>query len=72
MSCFKNTDLLEIDIEIIKVEIDNSLAYIVVEETILQSSRERKLKAQSIATNIFQNMAQKWYIIHHQGSPIMR
>lgn len=72
ISIFKNTDLLDIDIEIIKVEIDRSLAYVVVEETVLQSSRGRKLKAQSIATNVFQNMAQKWYMIHHQGSPIMR
>lgn len=72
ISIFKNTDLLEIDIEIIKIEIDQALAYVVVEETVLQSSRGRKLKAQSIATNIFQNMAQKWYLIHHQGSPIMR
>ena len=71
-SIFKNTDSLEIDIEIIKVEIDHALAYVIVEETVLQSSRGRKFKAQSIATNIFQNMAQKWYLVHHHGSPIMR
>ncbi len=71
-SIFSNTDCLEIDIEIIKLEIDRSLAYVVVRETVLQSSGGRKLKAQSIATNIFQNMAQKWYLVHHHGSPIMR
>ena len=71
-SIFKNTDSVEIDIEIIKVEIDQSLAYVVVGETVLQSSRGRKMKAQSIATNLFQNMAQKWYLVHHHGSPIMR
>ncbi len=71
-SIFKNTDSLEIDIEIIKVEIDRSLAYVVVGETVLQSSRGRSLKAQSIATNLFQKMAQKWYLVNHHGSPIMR
>lgn len=71
-SIFKNTDLLEIDIEIVKVELDQALAYVIVGETLLQSSRGRKMKAQSIATNIFQNMAQKWYLVHHHGSPIMR
>ena len=71
-SIFKNTDSVEIDIEIIKVEIDQALAYVVVGETVLQSSRGRKLKAQSIATNLFQNMAQKWYLVHHHGSPIVR
>lgn len=69
---FRNTDSLEIDLEIIKAEIDRALAYVVVRETVLQSSRGRSLKAQSIATNIFQKMAQKWYLVYHHGSPIMR
>ena len=71
-SIFQNTDFLEIELEIIKIEIDQALAYVVVGETVLQSSRGRKLKAQSMATNIFQKMAQKWYLVHHHGSPIMR
>ena len=71
-SIFQNTSSLEIDIEIIGMEVDRALAYIVVRETVLQSSRGRSLKAQSIATNIFQKMAQKWYLIHHHGSPIVR
>lgn len=71
-SIFDNTDSFEIDIEVIKVEIDSYLAYVVVREMVLQSSRGRKVKAPSIATNIFQKMAQKWYLVHHHGSPIMR
>ncbi len=69
---FRNTDSFEIDIEIIKVEIDQALAYVIVQETVLQSSQGRKVKAPSIATNIFQKMAQKWYLVSHHGSPIMR
>ena len=68
---FQNTNSLEIDIEVVKVEIDRSLAYVIVREIVLQSSRGRKIKALSTATNIFQNMAQKWYLIHHHGSPII-
>lgn len=71
-SIFKNTDSLEIETEIIKAEIDQALAYVVVRETVLQSSLLRKLKAQSLATNLFQQMAQKWYLVHHHGSPIVR
>ncbi len=71
-SIFGNTSSLEIDIEVIKIEIDESLAYVVVRETVLQSGRGRSFKAQSIATNIFQKMAQKWYLVHHHGSPIVR
>lgn len=69
---FRNTDSLEIDIEIIKVELDRSLAYVIVREIVLQSNRGRNMKAQSIATNLFQKMAQKWYLVSHHGSPIIR
>lgn len=69
---FRNTDALEIDVEIVKVEVDRALAYIVVREIVLQSSGSRKMKAQSIATNVFQKMAQKWYLVQHHGSPIIR
>ncbi len=71
-SIFDNTSSIEIDVEIIKIEVDQALAYVVVRETVLQSSRGRKVKAQSTATNIFQKMAQKWYLVHHHGSPVMR
>ncbi|MBE9169924.1 nuclear transport factor 2 family protein [Pleurocapsales cyanobacterium LEGE 06147] len=71
-SIFRHSDSVEIEIEVVKVEIDQSLAYVVVREMVLQSSRGRKVKAPSIATNIFQKMAQKWYLVHHHGSPIMR
>ena len=71
-SIFNNTNSLDIDIEVVKVEVDRSVAYVVVLETVLQSSRGRSLKAQSTATNLFQKMAQKWYLVHHHGSPIMR
>lgn len=71
-SIFQNTASLEIDIEIVNVEVDQALAYVVLREVVLQSNQGRKLKAQSIATNVFQKMAQKWYIVSHHGSPIMR
>lgn len=69
---FQNTESLEIETELIKAEIDQSLAYVIVRETVLQSSRGRNFKAQSLATNLFQKMAQKWYLVSHHGSPIMR
>jgi ketosteroid isomerase-like protein len=71
-SIFKNTDSFEIEIEVLKLEIDRAVAYVVVREIVLQSSRGRRVKAPSLATNIFQKMAQKWYLVHHHGSPIMR
>ena len=69
---FRNTDSLAIDIEVVKAEVDRALAYVVVREIVLQSSGGRNMKAQSLATNVFQKMAQKWYIVQHHGSPIIR
>ena len=69
---FQNTNYIEIDTEIISTEIGSQVAYVVLVETVLQVNRGRKLQAQSVATNVFQKMAQKWYLVHHHGSPVMR
>ena len=69
---FKNTDYLEIDTEIINVDIGQEIAYIVLVEKVTQINKGRRLEAQSMATNSFRKMAQKWYLVHHHGSPIVR
>jgi ketosteroid isomerase-like protein len=69
---FKNTRYLEINIDLIRTEINGDLAYVVVTENLLQIVQGRKLEAQSIATNLFERMAQGWYLIHHHGSPLIR
>ncbi len=68
---FKNTNYLEIDTEIISLEIRDTIAYVIVLESVLQVSRGRNIQAQSIATNIFERMASSWYLVHHHGSPLM-
>ena len=68
---FKNTTYLEIDTEIVSIEAGSSLAYVIVIENVMQIAGGRNLKAQSLATNIFQKMAQKWYLVNHHGSPLM-
>lgn len=55
----------------IVTEVDYAIAYVVVMENVMPVRRGRKLKAQSLATNGFRKMAQKWYLVHHHGSPIM-
>ncbi|MGB7441289.1 MAG: nuclear transport factor 2 family protein [Coleofasciculaceae cyanobacterium] len=68
---FKNTRYLEIDTKIIATEICDNIAYIIVIENLLQVSGGRRIQAQSMATNIFERMADDWYLVHHHGSPIM-
>ena len=69
---FRNTSYLEIDLEIIATEISDEIAYVVVLEKVLQISKGRRVEAKSMATNIFSNLAQKWYLVHHHGSPLIR
>lgn len=69
---FKNTKYIEIEIDILVTEVRNNIAYVVLVENLLQVSSGRRVRAQSMATNIFELMAQKWYLVHHHGSPLMR
>ena len=68
---FRATKYLEIDTDIISTEITGNIAYVVLIENVLQISGGQRIKAQSIATNIFELMGGKWYLIHHHGSPIL-
>jgi ketosteroid isomerase-like protein len=69
---FHATRYLEIDLEIISVEVSGDLAYVVLVENVMQVVGRRRLKAESMATNIFTRMANQWYLIHHHGSPLIR
>ncbi|SRR5579883_5526 len=69
---FKNTAYIEINTDIIATEIRNNIAYVVLVENILQVVNGRRIEAQSMATNVFEMLGGKWYLIHHHGSPIIR
>ena len=68
---FRNTSYLEIETEIVRVDVSGDLAYVVLLETVLQVTGRRQNKAQSVATNVFERMGQKWYLVHHHGSPLL-
>lgn len=69
---FKNSNYLEIETDIISTEVDGTIAYVVLRENVLQVIRGRKIEAQSLATNVFEFLGGKWYLVHHHGSPISR
>ncbi|HEY9616045.1 MAG TPA: nuclear transport factor 2 family protein [Microcoleaceae cyanobacterium] len=68
---FRGTAYLEIETEILRVDVSNQLAYVVLLENVLQVLGSRQGRATSIATNLFECMGGTWYLIHHHGSPIM-
>ncbi|MEL6223985.1 MAG: nuclear transport factor 2 family protein [Cyanobacteria bacterium J06627_8] len=67
---FKNTQYLEIDIDVKETEINGAIAFVVLTETVRQVASGRQMVAQSVATNIFEKMGDRWYLIHHHGSPV--
>ncbi|MEH2245028.1 nuclear transport factor 2 family protein [Nostoc sp.] len=69
---FKNTAYIEINTDIIATELSDNIAYVVLRENVFQVVSGRRLEAQSTATNIFQFLGGKWYLVHHHGSPILR
>ncbi len=69
---FQVTNYLEINMKIMSTEISGDLAYVVLIEDVMQVLGRRRMRAESLATNIFSRMANQWYIIHHHASPIMK
>jgi ketosteroid isomerase-like protein len=69
---FKNTEYLEIELELVTVEVGDDIGYVILRENVLQVSKGRKIQGKSLATNVYQKMAQKWCLVSHHGSPIMR
>ncbi|MBP5976087.1 nuclear transport factor 2 family protein [Brasilonema sp. CT11] len=73
VNIFKNTAYIEINTEIMTTEVRDHIAYVVLVENVLQIiNGQRRLEAQSIATNMFELLGGKWYLVHHHASPIMR
>ncbi|MEM9806482.1 MAG: nuclear transport factor 2 family protein [Cyanobacteria bacterium P01_D01_bin.56] len=68
---FKATRYLEIDLDVISVETTGDLAYVVLVEKVMQVAGNRRVEAKSMATNMFERMGGKWYLVHHHGSPIV-
>lgn len=71
LQIFKATRYLEIDLDVITVEVAGDLAYVVLVEKVMQVAGSRRLEAKSMATNMFERMGSRWYLVHHHGSPIM-
>ncbi|MDJ0736784.1 MAG: nuclear transport factor 2 family protein [Nostocaceae cyanobacterium] len=69
---FKNTPYIEINRDIVSCEIRGNIAYIVLVENVMQVVNGKRMEAQSLATNIFELLGGKWYLIHHHASPIVR
>ncbi len=68
---FQNTPYIEINTDVISTEIRGNIAYVVLVENVMQVIKGSRMEAQSLATNVFELLGDKWYLIHHHASPVM-
>ncbi len=54
----------------VQAEVCGDLAWVVLTENIDSRHRDRKVEAHVQATNLFERRDQRWFLVHHQGSPI--
>ncbi|MDJ0775297.1 MAG: nuclear transport factor 2 family protein [Mastigocoleus sp. MO_167.B18] len=69
---FQNTAYIEINTDIHSTEIRENIAYIVLTENVMQVVNGKKMEAKSLATNVFELLGGKWYLVHHHASPVVR
>ena len=54
----------------VQAEVCGDLAWVVLTENIDSRHRDGKVEAHVQATNLFERRDQRWFLVHHQGSPI--
>ncbi len=64
---FRTTETIEIDLEDVMLEVYGSVAVVTLVENILQSVDSTQNRFRSSATNVFEQLDGRWYLIHHHG-----
>ena len=54
----------------VQAEVCGDLAWVVLTENIDSRHHDGKVEAHVQATNLFERRDQRWFLVHHQGSPI--
>lgn len=53
------------------VMISGDLAVVVVQESLTQKGYDGTTRTQVLATNVFERVGQKWWLVLHHGSPVI-
>ncbi len=68
---FDNTFEMKFELGEMEVMISGDLALVVVEEGLTQRGYEGTQKSQVLATNVFERVGQRWFLVMHHGSPVI-
>jgi ketosteroid isomerase-like protein len=68
---FNNTFSMKFELADILVQVAGDIAWVICLENIISHQGETTQESQILATNLYERMDDRWYLIHHHGSPVM-
>jgi ketosteroid isomerase-like protein len=69
---FRNTQHIEVAVDLISTEVHGNIAYIVQIENLILVVPEERMEVQGMVTNIFEHDGSNWYLVHRHASPLAR
>jgi ketosteroid isomerase-like protein len=69
---FNNTFSMKFELTESMVQVAGDMAWVICVENITSQQSDEPQQARVLATNLFERIGDKWLMIHHHGSPVMR
>ena len=68
---FNNTFSMTFELTELQVQVSRDLAWVVCTENIVHRQGESSQESRILATNLYERLEGRWFMIHHHGSPVM-
>jgi ketosteroid isomerase-like protein len=69
---FESAFEMKFEVNEVDVIVSGDLAVVVTEENLTQRGYDGVVRAQVLASNVFERVGQRWWIVLHHGSPVMQ
>jgi len=69
---FESAFEMKFQINELEVFLDGNIAVVVTEENLTQHGYDGISRSQVLATNVYERVGQKWWLVLHHGSPVMQ
>ena len=69
---FESAFEMKFQINELEIFLDGNIAVVVTEENLTQHGYDGISRSQVLATNVYERVGQKWWLVLHHGSPVMQ
>jgi ketosteroid isomerase-like protein len=69
---FESAFEMKFQVTELEVFLEGNVAVVVTEENLTQHGYDGISRSQVLATNVFERVGQKWWLVLHHGSPVMQ